>query len=89
MLRTHTCGELSADDLDCQVTLCGWVDTYRDHGGGLFIDLRDRYGLTQVVFGPDTAEEVMQLARKLRGETVVRIEGRVARRPWPSWEGEF
>ena len=81
MLRTHTCGELSADDLDCQVTLCGWVDTYRDHGGGLFIDLRDRYGLTQVVFGPDTAEEVMQLARKLRGETVVRIEGRVARRP--------
>ncbi|MEC7500626.1 MAG: aspartate--tRNA ligase [Planctomycetota bacterium] len=81
MLRTHNCGELSAADLDTQVALCGWVDTYRDHGGGLFIDLRDRYGLTQVVFGPDTAEEVMQLARKLRGETVVRIEGRVARRP--------
>ena len=81
MLRTHNCGELSAGDLDTQVALCGWVDTYRDHGGGLFIDLRDRYGLTQVVFGPDTAEEVMQLARKLRGETVVRIEGRVARRP--------
>ncbi|MEC7695929.1 MAG: aspartate--tRNA ligase [Planctomycetota bacterium] len=81
MLRTHNCGELSAADLDTQVALCGWVDTYRDHGGGLFIDLRDRYGLTQVVFGPDTPEEVMQLARKLRGETVVRIEGRVARRP--------
>ena len=81
LLRTHTCGELSAEDLDLQVTLCGWVDTYRDHGGGLFIDLRDRYGLTQVVFGPDTADEMMQLARKLRGETVVCIEGRVARRP--------
>ena len=64
LLRTHNCGELSAADLDTQVALCGWVDTYRDHGGGLFIDLRDRYGLTQVVFGPDTPEEVMQLARK-------------------------
>ena len=81
LLRTHTCGELSADDLSADVALCGWVDTYRDHGGGLFIDLRDRFGLTQVVFGPDTAEGVMQLARKLRAETVVRIEGRVARRP--------
>ncbi len=81
MLRTHTCGELSAEDLDLEVILCGWVDTYRDHGGGLFIDLRDRYGLTQVVFGPDTPDAVMELARKFRGETVVRIEGRVARRP--------
>ena len=81
MLRTHTCGELSAENLDLEVALCGWVDTYRDHGGGLFIDLRDRYGLTQAVFGPDTADEVMGLARKLRGETVVRIEGVVARRP--------
>ncbi|MEE2781387.1 MAG: aspartate--tRNA ligase [Planctomycetota bacterium] len=81
MLRTHTCGELSAENLDLEVALCGWVDTYRDHGGGLFIDLRDRYGLTQVVFGPDTPDEVMALARKLRGETVVRIEGVVARRP--------
>ncbi len=81
MLRTHTCGELSAENLDFEVALCGWVDTYRDHGGGLFIDLRDRYGLTQVVFGPDTPDEVMALARKLRGETVVRIEGVVARRP--------
>jgi len=81
LLRTHTCGELSAENLDLEVALCGWVDTYRDHGGGLFIDLRDRYGLTQAVFGPDTPDEVMGLARKLRGETVVRIEGVVARRP--------
>ena len=81
MLRTHTCGELSASDLDQEVTLCGWVDTYRDHGGGLFIDLRDRYGLTQVVFGADTEEGVKELARKLRPETVIRVVGRVARRP--------
>jgi aspartyl-tRNA synthetase len=81
LLRTHTCGELSISELDQQVTLCGWVDTYRDHGGGLFIDLRDRYGLTQVVFGPETEESVMQLARKLRSETVVRVVGSVARRP--------
>lgn len=81
MLRTHTCGELSTSNLDQEVALCGWVDTYRDHGGGLFIDLRDRYGLTQVVFGPDTDEQVMQLARKLRPETVIRAAGRVAERP--------
>jgi len=81
LLRTHTCGELSTSNLDQEVALCGWVDTYRDHGGGLFIDLRDRYGLTQVVFGPDTDEQVMQLARKLRPETVIRAAGRVAERP--------
>ncbi len=81
MLRTHTCGELSTSNLNQEVALCGWVDTYRDHGGGLFIDLRDRYGLTQVVFGADTDEQVMQLARKLRPETVIRAIGRVAERP--------
>ncbi len=81
MLRTHTCGELSTSNLNQEVALCGWVDTYRDHGGGLFIDLRDRYGLTQIVFGADTDEQVMQLARKLRPETVIRAIGRVAERP--------
>ncbi len=81
MLRTHTCGELSTSNLNQEVALCGWVDTYRDHGGGLFIDLRDRYGLTQIVFGVDTDEQVMQLARKLRPETVIRAVGRVAERP--------
>ncbi len=81
MLRTHTCGELSTSNLNQEVALCGWVDTYRDHGGGLFIDLRDRYGLTQIVFGVDTDEQVMQLARKLRPETVIRAIGRVAERP--------
>jgi len=81
LLRTHTCGELRAVDVDQQVTLCGWVDSYRDHGGGVFIDLRDRYGKTQIVFNPpDTSEEVKIAARALRTEYVVAVTGRVAHR---------
>jgi aspartyl-tRNA synthetase len=64
-----------------QVTLCGWVDTYRDHSGVLFIDLRDRYGKTQAVFAPESGEELLQLARSLRPEFVVRASGAVAPRP--------
>jgi aspartyl-tRNA synthetase len=62
-------------------TLCGWVDGYRDHGGIVFIDLRDRYGLTQVVFDPDNGKEMLELAQTLRGEDVIQVTGVVAPRP--------
>ena len=65
MLRSHTCGELRLDHVDTEATLCGWVDGYRDHGGGIFVDLRDRYGLTQVCFGPpDSSVELIERAKK-------------------------
>ncbi|MBA3484323.1 MAG: aspartate--tRNA ligase [Pirellulales bacterium] len=82
MLRTHTCGELGELNVGQIVTLCGWVDTYRDHGGGLFVDLRDRYGLTQLVFNPpDTAPGVIEQSKTLRAEFVVKVTGVVAARP--------
>ncbi len=81
MLRTHTCGALRAEHIDQEVSLCGWVDVNRDHGGGIFIDLRDRYGVTQVVFGPESGASLLEEAARLRAEDVVRIWGRVARRP--------
>ncbi|HEY4263089.1 MAG TPA: aspartate--tRNA ligase [Schlesneria sp.] len=80
MLRTHTCGELRSTHVGQTVTLCGWVDTYRDFGGLVFIDLRDRYGLTQVVFSP-TFAEIHEIARSLRNEDVIRITGEVVARP--------
>jgi aspartyl-tRNA synthetase len=63
------------------VTLCGWVDTYRDHSGVLFVDLRDRYGKTQIVFGPESGEANLLTARALRAEYVISVTGRVAQRP--------
>jgi aspartyl-tRNA synthetase len=81
LLRTHTCGELRAEDVGRQVTLCGWVDTCRDHGGQLFADLRDRYGKTQIVFAPEAGSEIVEQAKLLRSEFVVLIKGDVARRP--------
>jgi aspartyl-tRNA synthetase len=80
VLRTHTCGELRRDNLDQTVTLCGWVDSYRDHHGVVFIDLRDRYGKTQVVFRMELTAEMQQQARSLRMEDVIRATGRVAYR---------
>ncbi|HEX7447073.1 MAG TPA: aspartate--tRNA ligase, partial [Pirellulales bacterium] len=82
MIRSHTCGDLRLDDAGGQATLCGWVDSYRDHGGGLlFVDLRDRYGKTQVVFNPESGPQVQELAKTLRSEFVIAVTGTVARRP--------
>lgn len=82
VLRTHTCGQLSEKLAGETVTLCGWVDSYRDHGGGVFVDLRDRYGVTQVVFNPpDSTAAVIEASKSLRAEYVIRVTGRVAPRP--------
>ncbi|HUG18230.1 MAG TPA: amino acid--tRNA ligase-related protein, partial [Planctomycetaceae bacterium] len=80
MLRSHTCGELRKEHVGQSVTLCGWVDSYRDHGGVVFIDLRDRYGKTQVVFRPEESAEIHQEARQLRSEDVIQVTGEVAPR---------
>ena len=79
-MRSHYCGQLSADMLGAEVALCGWVHRRRDHGGVIFIDLRDREGLAQVVYDPDRAEP-FAVAETLRNEYVVRVTGRVRRRP--------
>ena len=81
MLRTVTCGELTKEDKGKKVVLCGWVFRRRDHGKLIFIDLRDRYGLTQVVFIPSDCKDSYKLATELRSEFVVRIEGEVNLRP--------
>ncbi len=80
MKRTNTCGELTEKDDKKKVILQGWVQTRRDHGGVIFIDLRDRYGLTQVVFNPDN-KEMFKIADSLRREWVIEIEGKVRPRP--------
>ncbi len=81
MRRTHTCGQLRVENVGQEVTLCGWVDSYRDHKGVLFVDLRDRYGLTQVVFAPEAGMELQEQARSLRTEFVIQVTGKVAHRP--------
>ncbi|HET6317446.1 MAG TPA: aspartate--tRNA ligase, partial [Chloroflexota bacterium] len=81
MIRTHTCGALRAGDGGTRVVLQGWVHRRRDHGGLIFIDLRDRYGLTQLVFNPSLAPQAHEAASALRSEYVVTAEGTVGRRP--------
>ncbi len=79
--KSHTCGALTKKDVGSTVTLMGWVHTRRDHGGLIFVDLRDRGGITQVVFSPETSAEAHKLAREIRSEFVLAITGRVAPRP--------
>ena len=81
MLRTHTCGELNKSHKDQEVTLCGWVHRRRDHGKLIFIDIRDRYGVTQVVFVPSVGPQAHVQAQKLGPEFVVRLTGKVGVRP--------
>lgn len=80
-MRTNYCGELNIDYLDKVVTVCGWVDRRRDHGGVIFIDLRDRTGIVQIVSDPQRTPESYQNADSLRNEYVVKITGRVSKRP--------
>ena len=78
--RTHTCGALRAADTDSVATLCGWVASRRDHGGVIFIDLRDREGLTQVVFRPEDFPTIAAQAHTLRSEDVIQVSGTVVPR---------
>ena len=80
--RTHTCGELTAENVGLEVILNGWVQEYRNLGGLLFIDIRDRYGLTQVVLNPESVDKtIFDLASKARHEFVVSAKGIVQNRP--------
>lgn len=79
--RTHTCNDLGPDFLDRETILMGWVLRRRDHGGVIFIDLRDRWGITQIVFNPEINEAVHAKAHQLRSEWVIAVRGTVARRP--------
>lgn len=81
MLRTHTCDQLRPEHEGQAVTLAGWVNRRRDHGGLIFIDLRDRYGLTQIVFDPDVNAAIHEVAGDLRNEYVIQVTGRVRPRP--------
>lgn len=78
--RTHYCGKLSTNDIDTDVTIMGWVQSNRDHGGVIFVDLRDREGLAQVVFNPDHNKNTHSVAENIRDEWVVAVKGKVTRR---------
>lgn len=80
MMRSHYCGDVNAAAIDSEITVCGWVHRRRDHGGVIFVDLRDRSGLLQVVFDPDQPS-IFETAERLRGEFVIQVTGRVRARP--------
>jgi len=81
LLKSHSCGELNRQHIGAKVTLAGWVDRRRDHGNLIFIDLRDREGIVQVVFNPEISKLCHEIASEMRSEYVVRISGEVAPRP--------
>lgn len=80
-MRTHYCGELRASDIDKTVTLYGWVDRRRDHGGVIFLDIRDRTGVVQIVSDPQRTPDSYEQANTLRNEYVIKVTGRVSQRP--------
>src|SRR5665213_2034918 len=79
MLRTHTCGELRQGDASASVVLCGWVHRRRDHGGLIFLDVRDHYGITQIVVNPGD-KDIFTIAEKVRPEWVLCVYGKVTKR---------
>jgi len=79
--RTHSCNDLGRENVGEQVTLMGWVLRRRDHGGVIFIDLRDREGITQIVFNPEINPQVHAKAHQLRSEWVLAVQGKVESRP--------
>lgn len=81
MIRTHNCGELTAKNVDKEVTLAGWVSSRRDHGEIIFMDLRDKHGITQIVFDPEKNKDAHVKAHQLRNEYCVKITGKVSMRP--------
>ena len=80
MLRTKTCGDLNINNVSEEVTLCGWVQKSRDLGGMTFVDLRDRYGITQLAFNMEIDSELCEKARKLGREYVIQVTGKVVER---------
>ncbi|MCM8805024.1 MAG: OB-fold nucleic acid binding domain-containing protein, partial [Candidatus Omnitrophica bacterium] len=81
MMRTHTCGELNINNVGEKVRLCGWVRSIRDHGNLKFIDLKDRYGVTQIVCSPEEAKEEWEKIERIKNEYVICVEGIVVKRP--------
>ena len=81
MYKTHTCGELRLSHCDQTVVLAGWVNVRRDHGGLIFLDLRDRFGITQVVVDADSHPDAHAIASQARSEFVLKVAGTVRERP--------
>ncbi len=81
MIRTHNCGELTVKDLSKEVCLCGWIASRRDHGEIIFMDVRDKHGVTQIVFDPEKNKDAHRKAHQLRNEYCVKVTGKVSRRP--------